>query len=279
MSSITISGPEGLTAEQIELLKNTICKGSTDDELNLFIYICNKTGLDPFVKQIYSIKRVSNENGKWVETMQPMVSIDGLRLVAERTKCYAPGREPSYCYEKPGEILSATAYVKKRSLDGTWHEVAATAFFKEYAQKTKAGAYTKFWSEKPHIMLAKCAESLALRRAFPADLSGVYGEEEMGVSLGELEVEEKPKDPPKIPDKRLGKGENQDPLLPSPEEMAHYHELLSKMPKDKMGNVESFIRSMGVDSAEKMSAYDLSRLKKSIIKNTPTEAIEEEVPF
>jgi phage recombination protein Bet len=160
-----------------ELLKRTICKGATDDEMELFFMICKKTGLDPFMKQIYPVKRWSSADKREIMTMQ--TSIDGFRLIAERTGNYSPGREPSYQYTEDKELFSATAYVKKRTSDGIWHEVAATAYFEEYAQRNKEGKLTQFWDRMPHVMLAKCAESLALRKAFPAELSGIYTQDEM----------------------------------------------------------------------------------------------------
>lgn len=150
---------------QIELLKNTICKGSTDDELKFFIFACQRTGLDPFAKQIYSVPR----GGQRVI----QISVDGYRIIAERTGKYAPGREPTFTYDKQGSLFSATAYVQKQTKDGTWHEVAASAMMSEYDGKNN------FWKKMPHLMLAKCAECLCLRKAFPAEMSGTYSDEEM----------------------------------------------------------------------------------------------------
>lgn len=163
--------------DQIELLKSTICKGSTDDEFKLFLHACQHTGLDPFMRQIYAVKRWDSQAKR--EAMVIQVGIDGYRLVAERTGRYAPGPEPTYTYDAQNNLVSATAYVKKQTQDGTWHTVSATAFFNEYCQRTKDGNPMAMWRTMPHGQLAKCAESQAIRKAFPAELSGVYTKEEM----------------------------------------------------------------------------------------------------
>lgn len=170
-----IAAPTDLGREQVELIKRTICKGSTDDELALFVQTSNRLRLDPFARQIFAVKRWDSKAGR--EIMSIQVSIDGFRLVAERTGRYAPGRPTEYV-ERDGQLVSATAYVKKMA-GGVWHEVAETAHRSEYVQTTKDGRPTAMWARMPHVMLAKCAESRALRRAFPAELSGVYTDEEM----------------------------------------------------------------------------------------------------
>lgn len=154
------------------ILKEMYFKGSSNSEFEAFLMLCKKTNLDPISKQIYAMK----VGGKVVT----IVSIDGFRLVAERTKCYAPGREPTYIYDKNGRLFSATAYVKKLTADGTWHEVAASALLVEFEKKGNG-----IWQQMPHVMLAKCAECQALRRAFPNDLSGLYAKEELDQAEGE----------------------------------------------------------------------------------------------
>lgn len=153
------------TEDKIALIKQTIAKGCTNDELELFMHSCKRLGLDPISKQIYAIKRGN------VMTIQ--TSIDGYRLIADRSGKYMPGREPTYAYDNTGRLVSATSYVKKMGPDGTWHEVASTAFMAEY------DGGVNLWKKMPHVMLAKCAETAALRRAFPAEMSGIYTDEEM----------------------------------------------------------------------------------------------------
>lgn len=162
---------------KLQLLKDTFFKGSTDQEFNLFAHAVQRTGLDPFMRQIHPVKRWDSKLGKEVMTIQ--TGIDGYRLIAERTGKYVPGREPTFTYDQNGKLLSATAYVKKLAVDGTWHEVSAEAFYDEYVQTKKDGSPTSFWEKMPRNQLAKCAEALALRKAFPADLSGIYTTEEM----------------------------------------------------------------------------------------------------
>lgn len=174
--------PQGFDNRQMSLLRDTICKGATPDEFQMFAHICKKTGLDPFMKQVFPVKRWDAKLKREVMTIQ--TSIDGYRLLADRTGRYAPGREPTFAVKADGSLLSATAYVKKQTADGTWHEIAATAFYDEYCQKFADRATgemkpTKFWADMPHSQTAKCAEALALRKAFPAEMSGIYTKEEM----------------------------------------------------------------------------------------------------
>lgn len=177
--------PGSFNAKQTEILKNSICKGITNEEFEIFLLACKKTQLDPFMKQIYAIKRKSKRpDGSWGETMTIQTGIDGYRLIAERTGKYAPGKEPTFVCDEQGKVVSATAYIKKMTSDGTWHEVSSSAYMEEYCQTTtdkvtQEKRPTGMWVNMARTMLAKCAEAQALRKAFPAEMSGVYTKEEM----------------------------------------------------------------------------------------------------
>ena len=199
------------TQGQIELIKRTVAKGTSDDELQLFLYIAKRTGLDPFARQIYCVKRWDSTQNR--EVMTPQTGIDGFRLVADRTGKYAPG---TITWEiVNGKTVSATATIKKL-VDGVWHEVSATAYFDEYAQHKKDGSLTSMWRKMPKLMIGKCAEALVLRKAFPAELSGVYTHDEMM----QADVEQKPSEsgkPPTLPPQELPKEATKEDVTETPQ--------------------------------------------------------------
>ena len=157
--------------DKLELIKKTVAKGATDLELELFLHACKRTGLDPLMKQIYAIKRRNNKTGN--EDMSIQTGIDGYRLIADRTDQYAGSDEPTYVIAEDGwpDVASVTVH---KLVGGVRCPFSASARWKEYAQDTST-----MWKKMPFLMLGKCAEALALRKAFPAELSGVYTHEEM----------------------------------------------------------------------------------------------------
>lgn len=168
------------TDEQISLIKDQIAVGASDGELQLFLYQAKKTGLDPLARQIYFIKRnVWNKDSKSFDSkMTIQTSIDGFRLIAERSNKYSGQDEPKFI-EGSKYPKSCTVTVYKIDPQGNRVGISATAFWEEYVQTDKSGNPTTTWIKMPHTMLSKVAEALALRKAFPQDLSGIYTNDEM----------------------------------------------------------------------------------------------------
>lgn len=162
--------------ERIALLKRTVCRGATDDEFALFVTQCQRTGLDPFARQIHAVKRWDKQLGR--EVMSIQTGIDGYRLIAERTGLYAGNDDPVYDVEDAEHPNKATVTVWKL-VGGQRVSFTRSARWSEFKQTKKGGELTRFWQQMPYLMLGKVAEALALRAAFPQELSGVYTNEEM----------------------------------------------------------------------------------------------------
>lgn len=181
------------TRNQVEIIKSQIAKGASDDELKMFLYVCERTGLDPFSKQIHLVPRYDGRLGREIYTV--VIGIDGLRSVAERTGAYAGNDDPIFGDDKEIEFketvweggakkevakkmfvpTQASSTVRK-IVQGLVCPFSATAKWDEYYPGDRSGM---MWRKMPHNMLGKCAEAKALRKAFPAVMSGLYVAEEM----------------------------------------------------------------------------------------------------
>jgi phage recombination protein Bet len=173
---------EWTPAQRAALVQLGLEEASPGD-LQVFMHQAQRTGLDPFAKQIYMIARWDSQSRKNKYTIQ--AAIDGLRIVAERHGQYGGQVGPEWCGEDgvwrdvwvsdKAPVAARVGIIRK-----DWAQpIYATAMFREYAGYTREGNLTRMWREKPAVMIAKCAEALGLRKAFPQDLSGVYTAEEM----------------------------------------------------------------------------------------------------
>jgi phage recombination protein Bet len=173
------------TDEQVALIARTILRPRnrqpTQDEVELFVHQAVRTELDPFSGQLYAQYRTS----QGAERMSVQATIDGFRLIAERSGQYLGQQGPYWCgddgtwlevWPKAKGNPTAAKVVVQKLLGGQIAPTPAVAHWDEYAVTGAAG---HMWSSKPALMLAKCAEALALRKAFPNKMSGIYTAEEM----------------------------------------------------------------------------------------------------
>jgi phage recombination protein Bet len=200
---------QGWSPKQVAALTQLGVKDAAPGDLAVFFHQAVRSGLDPFAKQIYMIGRNSSRwdpetRQKIYEVKQTIqTAIDGFRLIARRAadKAHHTLAEP--------EILWC-------GYDGKWRDVwlnseppsaakatvlrdgqpfVAVALYSEYVQVQGSGENAKpnsMWTRMPTNQLAKCAEALALRKAFPQDLSGMYIDDEMGQADGEAQIEQAP---------------------------------------------------------------------------------------
>lgn len=164
------------TEDQVTLIKSQIAPKATNDELQLFLYQAKRTGLDPLARQIYCIHRKAKDNnGNWVEKMTVQTSIDGFRVIAERSGDYGGQSEPEFV-EQDGKLIACKITVFRFRGETRYPAAVGVAYWNEYVPKE---GQDLMWKKMPHTMLSKVAEALALRKAYPQDLSGLYTNDEM----------------------------------------------------------------------------------------------------
>ena len=162
--------------EQVKLLADTIAKGCDENELKLFLEISKLARLNPFTGQIRPVKRWDSALGR--EAMVIQTGIDGFRATASRTGDHA-GTDDAVFDSETEQFPKWAKVTVYRWSHGEKAPFTATARWSEYVQKKRDGGVNSMWSRMPYLMLAKCAEALALRKAFPDELAGIYTEEEM----------------------------------------------------------------------------------------------------
>ena len=157
---------------------------ATDMDMIYCMKVAETFNLNPILKQIYFVERVTNINGQRISKIEPLAGRDSFLTLAHRSGKFA-GIE-SECGIKQKAVLQDGEWMNKNELVATARvyrtdnerPFCAEVSYGEYVQRTGKGEITKFWREKPETMLKKVAESQALRKAF--DISGLYSVDEIG---------------------------------------------------------------------------------------------------
>jgi phage recombination protein Bet len=198
-----------ITDSQVGIIKNTIAKGASNEELKLFFYECRRRGVHPMDRLIHFLVRGDEDRGNRKVTFQ--ASIDFLRGQAEETGEYRGQDIPEFGPEVPGTKFPSWAKVTVRRVDretGIVYPVSAVAYWEEYCPASEKMRF--MWNKMPHSQLAKCAEALALRKAFPKKIASLYSFEEME-QADMLEAPAKNKPPIAEPKRASDNGKAQAP--------------------------------------------------------------------
>lgn len=180
--------------EYVALVKRRCAPTAKPDEFAEFIYTAERLQLDPLARQIYFIRRGAGGDDSDTGRAGAEVSIDGARLLAERTGDYCGQTPPEWAkvYTNAGDATivwypvwpfrseqphACRIGVYRR---GFTEPLVAVGRFDAYAQHKRGGGLNSMWTKRGPEQLAKCTEALALRQAFPKEMSGVYTDDEMG---------------------------------------------------------------------------------------------------
>lgn len=189
MAEMQVQTVQSFDRKQIEIMRHTIASGTSPEEFAFFLEVCKYRDLNPFNREIYAVMRKGR--------MTIQVGIDGLRKLAERSGKYRGQKGPYFCGEdgiwkeewlkKEPPVAAKVGIVRADFAEPVW----AVARYDAYVQ-LKDDHPTEMWTKFHDVLLAKCAEALAIRKTFPAECGGMYANEEMqqaGNGVGNVTVE------------------------------------------------------------------------------------------
>jgi phage recombination protein Bet len=262
--SANVTAVAEYTPERVELVRRMVAPGVTNDELQFFLYQCKRTGLDPLARQIHAVRR----KGKMVI----QTGIDGYRLVADRTGTYAGSDAAEFSGSgtlvgREGKEHPLIARVRVwKMVGGARCGFTAEARWDEYYPGEGDEGF--FWRKMPFGQLAKCAEALALRKAFPLELSGVYTHEEMH----QAGAEDQPALP--APEGDADEGPHRESEVCSQEELKDIADAATQ----DGGSVAGLCKRLGIDRLDdlprwrKEEAYRLIELRKRKVEKARQQA-------
>lgn len=285
-SAVILKMETGFSRPELDLLKRTIAKGTTDDEFALFVKTCRHMDLDPFQGEIHAVVYAGADDERRAMAIQ--VGIGGLRKRAEESGKYAGQLGPYWCGEDgqwrewwdtsaDGPPKAAKVGILRTDFK---EPIWSVAYFNSYAQRRKGGELNAMWKKMGAEQLAKCAEALGLRRAFPR-LSGLYAPEEFdqrGLPIGATagaeetvaaEVEPEKKTPAQQADALVGKPDAEKKEPPGSTRIGLFAQLADEL--DKVAGTRDAVRikRWAIDNADRIkqcTADEMAALKRSYEK-------------
>ena len=196
--------PWELTEAEVDLVRNHIAKGASNEELTFCLGVARRYKLDPFRGQIWFVKRRDRTLDKWVEKKKvtgyrwiPIVGINGLLHIAARDHKKSFGSIGKITYGPMIEVQwTEWEWVDGKPVNKGKHKIKVPESAEVSVYKRNDTAPTVgqvFWEEiypdinnaplvrqMPRLMLGKCAKAQAIRAAYPAT-DGLYVQEEFMV--------------------------------------------------------------------------------------------------
>lgn len=181
----------GFSKREIALVKQTVAKGASDEELMMFLRIANKFDLDPFAHEIWCYRIQQNEpmviaagHDGFMKTALNRPDFLGISSGTVRVGDVFEYEPTAYTIrhkhgEKRGDILGGWAMLERQGK----RPAIVYVELKEHIKKTRDGAPNKFWAQYPSRMIEKCARMYAIRMAYT--ISGLVPDESGGGSVGD----------------------------------------------------------------------------------------------
>lgn len=129
-----------------------------------FLRYCNETGLSALKKQARLMERWSAKDQGTYWSIEP--SLDGYRTIAERSGKYAGSDAPVFEGKINGKIPERCTVTVWKIVQATRCAFTGTAYWQDYFQKSDKSR-AEFYETRPHIALARDAEVIALKKAWP----------------------------------------------------------------------------------------------------------------
>lgn len=184
-----------LSQEQRDILaKSALCEKLDENQKAYFFEVVERTRLDPFVGQIRpDVRKKTEEDGTKTPTLIIITTLQGLRVIADRTGQLDGEDAPEWCgsdgqwmdvwlADDPPKAARASVHRKDRPRAQTqicrW-DAFVQLKFGQGGNKIP----NPFWQRMGSHMLGKCSLAGCYRGAFPNQCSGLYISEELSETL------------------------------------------------------------------------------------------------